>query len=106
MKLIQNFSLDVDAVGTPPPPTHAHSMTYDSDSGFAYISSGFDGRPRGWLNRISIPRDLCTLWKGKERCRSALGCSYCAVYIKNDDQLDSKPVFEECYNNADLNAIG
>ena len=73
---------DVDLVGSPPPPTYAHAMTVDPDSGSVYVIGGFDGGIQSRVTRITIPKDLCSLWPQRERCRLP-GCSYCAVFHAN-----------------------
>ncbi|XP_014282328.1 multiple epidermal growth factor-like domains protein 8 [Halyomorpha halys] len=75
---------DVEMVGEIPPETYSHAMTLDLEAStekqiVAYVMGGFTGRPESHVTRIMLPADLCTLWSGKEKCRSFVGCSHCDV---------------------------
>lgn len=95
-------------VGLFPPFTYAQAMTYDLETEAIYIVGGFDNVMRSDVTRINLPLDLCNLWKGKDNCRSFLGCSFCSV-VRPDKSLRShcysstKPLKESCgYYNGTL----
>lgn len=66
-----NFS-DVEIIGAIPRNTYAPAMTRDVESGVIYIMDGFSGTVRSTVTRITLPADLCQLWKNKEKCRLVL----------------------------------
>ena len=72
-------------VGSPPPPTYAHAMTYDAEADAAYVIGGFDGGIQSHVTRIVLPKDLCRLWKGKHKCRKILGCTHCDFYSEHGE---------------------
>ncbi|CAH0390198.1 unnamed protein product [Bemisia tabaci] len=76
---IRLLSKDVEIIGAIPRNTYAPAMTRDVESGVIYIMDGFSGTVRSTVTRITLPADLCQLWKNKEKCRLFLGCSYCAI---------------------------
>ena len=84
--------LDVNLIGMVPPPTYAHAMAMDPESGAIYVVGGFDGGIDSHVTRLTLPDDLCALWPGK--CHLP-GCSYCAVIRAGGA---SNSTF--CYNNA------
>ncbi|KAK6618955.1 hypothetical protein RUM44_003336 [Polyplax serrata] len=81
-------------VGSLPSLTYAQAMTYDPDTGSAYIVGGFGNVIHSDVTRINLPLDLCNLWPVKEKCRSFLGCSFCSV-TRPDKSLTSY-----CYSSA------
>lgn len=96
---IRLLSKDVETVGNPPPATYAHAMTLDPETSSApqtvvYVMGGFAGGIQSHVTRISLPSDLCRLWTSKDKCRSFLGCSYCAVVSLNGTTTSY------CYSNS------
>ncbi|GFG35976.1 hypothetical protein Cfor_03559, partial [Coptotermes formosanus] len=85
---------DVEIVGSPPPPTYAHAMTFDMETGAAFVIGGFDGGIQSHVTRILLPKDLCRLWKGKNKCRKFLGCSHCDIVTEHGDNITL------CYSNT------
>ncbi|KAJ4443468.1 hypothetical protein ANN_05140, partial [Periplaneta americana] len=78
---------DVEIVGSPPPPTYAHAMTLDMESGAAFVIGGFDGGIQSHVTRILLPKDLCRLWKGKNKCLKFLGCNHCDIVTDHGDNV-------------------
>ncbi|XP_046676550.1 multiple epidermal growth factor-like domains protein 8 isoform X2 [Homalodisca vitripennis] len=94
---IRLLSKDVVVVGNPPPATYAHAMALDpetTNSTVAYVMGGFAGGIQSHVTRISLPSDLCRLWTNKDKCRSFLGCSYCAVISETGNSTSY------CYSNS------
>ncbi|XP_054283597.1 multiple epidermal growth factor-like domains protein 8 [Macrosteles quadrilineatus] len=94
---IRLLSKDVLSVGSPPPSTYAHAMTLDPESSnttVVYVMGGFTGGVQSHVTRINLPADLCRLWTNKDKCRSFLGCSYCAVISEAGNSTSY------CYSNS------
>lgn len=98
---IRLLAKDIHIVGTPPPATYAHGMTYDPENGAAYVIGGFDGGVQSLVIKIVFPRDLCNLWTSKDRCITSVGCSYCEVAHKYGETTslcysNSQPLADSC----------
>jgi hypothetical protein len=92
-----NHLADVEIVGSPPPPTYAHAMALDVETGAAFVIGGFDGGIQSHVTRILLPKDLCRLWKGKNKCRKFLGCNHCDIMTEHGDNATL------CYSNMRMN---
>ena len=88
-----NHLADVEIVGSPPPPTYAHAMTLDMETGAAFVIGGFDGGIQSHVTRILLPKDLCRLWRGKNKCHKIFGCSDCDTVTEQGDNITL------CYSN-------
>ena len=71
-------------------------MTLDMETGAAFVIGGFDGGIQSHVTRILLPKDLCRLWKGKNKCRKFLGCNYCDIVTEQGDNITL------CYANAKM----
>ncbi|PSN57394.1 Multiple epidermal growth factor-like domains protein 8 [Blattella germanica] len=59
MPSITKHASDVEMVGSPPPPTYAHAMTFDVEADAAYVIGGFDGGIQSHVTRVVLPKDFC-----------------------------------------------
>ncbi|XP_028050046.1 multiple epidermal growth factor-like domains protein 8 isoform X7 [Monomorium pharaonis] len=85
---IRLITKDMETIGSPPPPAYAHAMTHaDPESNAVYVVGGFDGGIKNHVTLISIPEDLCNLWRDKITCRKYFGCSFCAFTTLNGTNM-------------------